>query len=60
MAFRRWRHLLIFVCSLAFLELAGFWINQELTRPRPNGVPIIAGWAGYSAPALPAGSSPTS
>jgi tRNA A-37 threonylcarbamoyl transferase component Bud32 len=55
MAFRRWRHLLIFVCSLAFLELAGFWINRELTRPRPYGVPIIAGWAGYSAPALPAG-----
>ena len=55
MAFRRWRHLLIFVCSLAFLELAGFWINRELARPRPYGVPIIAGWAGYSAPALPAG-----
>jgi tRNA A-37 threonylcarbamoyl transferase component Bud32 len=55
MAFRRWRHLLIFGCSLAFLELAGFWINRELARPRPYGVPIIAGWAGYSAPALPAG-----
>ena len=52
MAFRRWRHLLIFVCSLAFVELAGYWINRELTRPRPYGVPIIAGWAGYSAPAL--------
>jgi len=55
MAFRRWRHLLIFGCSLAFLELAGYWINRELTRPRPYGVPIIAGWAGYSPPALPAG-----
>ena len=55
MVFRRWRHLLIFVCSLAFVELAGYWINRELTRPRPYGVPIIAGWAGYSAPALPAG-----
>ncbi len=55
MAFRRWQHLLIFGCSLAFLELAGYWINRELTRPRPYGVPIIAGWAGYSAPALPAG-----
>jgi tRNA A-37 threonylcarbamoyl transferase component Bud32 len=54
MAFRRWRHLLIFVCSLAFLELAGYWINRELTRPRPYGVPIIASWAGYSAPALSA------
>ena len=55
MVFRRWRHLLVFVCSLAFVELAGYWINRELTRPRPYGVPIIAGWAGYSAPALPAG-----
>ena len=55
MAFRRWRHLLVFLCSLAFVELAGYWINRELTRPRPYGVPIIAGWEGYSAPALPAG-----
>src|SRR5579872_577007 len=53
--FRRWRHLLVFLCSLFLLELAGFWINRELTRPRPYGVPIIAGWAGYSAPALQAG-----
>ena len=55
MVFRRWRHLLVFLCSLAFVELAGYWINRELMRPRPYGVPIIAGWAGYSAPALPAG-----
>ena len=55
MAFRRWRHLLIFGYSLAFVELAGYWINRELTRPRPYGVPIIGGWAGYSAPALPVG-----
>ena len=55
MVFRRWRHLLVFLCSLAFVELAGYWINRELARPRPYGVPIIAGWAGYSAPALPAG-----
>ena len=49
MAFRRWRHLLIFGCSLAFLELAGYWINRELTRPRPYDVPIIAGWAKLNA-----------
>jgi tRNA A-37 threonylcarbamoyl transferase component Bud32 len=55
MAFRRWRHLLVFLCSLFFLELAMELINNGLTRPRPYGVPIIAGWAGYSAPALPAG-----
>jgi hypothetical protein len=55
MAFRRWRHLLVFLCSLFFFELAMELINNGLTRPRPYGVPIIAGWAGYSAPALSAG-----
>ena len=52
MAFRRWRHLLVFLCSLFLLELAIQLIDSGLTRPRPYGVPIIAGWAGYSAPAL--------
>jgi hypothetical protein len=55
MAFRRWRHLLVFVCSLFFLELAMQLVNDGLKRPRPYGVPIIAGWAGYSAPALSVG-----
>ena len=53
--FRRWRHLLVFVCSLFFLELAMQVINDGLKRPRPYGVPIIAGWGGYSAPALSVG-----
>ncbi len=51
-AFRRWRHLLVFLCSLFLLELATEFITEGMTRPRPYGVPIIAGWAGYSAPAL--------
>jgi tRNA A-37 threonylcarbamoyl transferase component Bud32 len=51
-AFRRWRHLLVFVCSLFFLELAMQLITEGVQRPRPYGVPIIAGWAGYSDPAL--------
>jgi len=55
MVFRRWRHLLVFVCSLFFLELAMQLITDGLQRPRPYGVPIIAGWAGYSAPALAVG-----
>ena len=50
--FRRWRHLLVFLCSLFLLELAIQFIVEGMTRPRPYGVPIIAGWAGYSAPAL--------
>jgi hypothetical protein len=53
MVFRRWRHLLVFLCSLFFLEIVGQWIYEALSRPRPFGVPIIAGWGGYSAPSPP-------
>ena len=51
--FRRWRHLLVFLCSLFALTLAMDVITEGMTRPRPYGVQIIAGWTGYSAPALP-------
>jgi tRNA A-37 threonylcarbamoyl transferase component Bud32 len=53
MAFRRWRHLLVFLCSLLFLLTVGDWIYSGLSRPRPYGVPIIASWASYSAPSPP-------
>ena len=53
MVFRRWRHLLVFLCSLFFLEIVGQWIYEALSRPRPFGVPIIASWGGYSAPSPP-------
>ena len=46
--FRRWRHLLVFMGSLLFLEIAGTLIYEGLSRPRPYGVPIISSWAGYS------------
>jgi tRNA A-37 threonylcarbamoyl transferase component Bud32 len=52
MAFRRWRHLLVFLCSLFLLEIAIQVIDSGLTRPRPYGVRAIAGWAGFSAPAI--------
>jgi membrane-associated phospholipid phosphatase len=48
MAFRRWRHLLVFFGSLFFLELVGKSIYFALSRPRPYGVPIIGSWGGYS------------
>jgi len=54
MAFRRWRHLLVFLCSLFFLEIVVQWIYFGLSRPRPYGVQIIASWGGYSAPSAPA------
>jgi hypothetical protein len=48
MAFRRWRHLLVFLGSVLFLEVVGTWIYFGLSRPRPYGVPIIGSWGGYS------------
>ncbi len=51
--FRRWRHLLVFLCSLFFLVIVGQGIYYGLSRPRPYGVPIIASWGGYSAPSPP-------
>ena len=54
MIFRRWRHLLVFLGSLLFLEIvAGQWIYFTLSRPRPYGVLIIGTWGGYSAPSIP-------
>jgi hypothetical protein len=54
MAFRRWRHLLVFLGSLFLLEeVAGNWIYAALSRPRPYGVRIIGTWGGYSAPSIP-------
>ena len=48
MAFRRWRHLLVFLGSVLFLEFGGTMIYFGLSRPRPYGVPIIGSWGGYS------------
>jgi hypothetical protein len=53
MAFRRWRHLLVFLGSLLFLEFFGTMIYFGLSRPRPYGVPIIGSWGGYSGVAPP-------
>jgi membrane-associated phospholipid phosphatase/tRNA A-37 threonylcarbamoyl transferase component Bud32 len=55
MAFRRWRHVLVFMGSLFFLEVVGTWIYRALSRPRPYGVPIIASWGGYSGVSPPVG-----
>jgi tRNA A-37 threonylcarbamoyl transferase component Bud32 len=51
-AFRRWRHLLVFLCSLFLLQLATTLITSGTTRPRPYGVLIIGSWSGYSTQAL--------
>ena len=53
MAFRRWRHLLVFLGSVLFLEFFGKPLYFGLSRPRPYGVPIIGSWGGYSGVAPP-------
>jgi tRNA A-37 threonylcarbamoyl transferase component Bud32/membrane-associated phospholipid phosphatase len=53
MIFRRWRHLLVFMGGLFFLEFTGTWIYFQLSRPRPYGVPIIGSWAGYAGASPP-------
>jgi membrane-associated phospholipid phosphatase len=53
MLFRRGRHLLVFLGGLFFLEIVGRWIYFGLSRPRPYGVNIIAGWGGYSGASPP-------
>jgi tRNA A-37 threonylcarbamoyl transferase component Bud32 len=50
--FRRWRHLLVFLCSLFLLQVAITLITSGTTRPRPYGVLIIGNWAGYSTQAV--------
>jgi membrane-associated phospholipid phosphatase len=51
--FRRWRHLLVLLLGLFFLEIVVTWIYNGLSRPRPYGVSIIGRWDGYSAPSAP-------
>ena len=53
MAFRRWRHLLVFLGSVLFLEFFGKSLYFGLSRPRPYGVPVIGSWGGYSGVAPP-------
>jgi hypothetical protein len=48
--FRRWRHLLLFLISIAALEVISSLLNLLAARPRPFGVTAIDAWEGYSAP----------
>ena len=45
--FRRWRHLFVFLVSMAFLVVLGRELFRSFARPRPYDVEIIDGWAGY-------------
>jgi len=51
--FRRWRHVIICVVSLAAVQVAAGGFYLLASRPRPFGVVPIAGWEGYSSPSMP-------
>src|SRR5439155_9805829 len=52
-AFRRWRHLLVFVGALLVLEVVTLQLSLFLARPRPFGGTILGPWLGFSMPSRP-------
>jgi len=55
-AFRRWRHLLVFVVCIAALEAFTYEAALLFVLPRPGDVTILAGWNGFAQPARPVAS----
>jgi tRNA A-37 threonylcarbamoyl transferase component Bud32 len=53
--FKRWRHLILFLISVALSGLVAEGLLLLASRPRPFDVTIIGTWEGYSAPSLPIG-----
>ena len=53
--FKRWRHLTLFLISVALSGLVAAGLLLLASRPRPFDVTIIGTWEGYSAPSLPMG-----
>jgi membrane-associated phospholipid phosphatase/tRNA A-37 threonylcarbamoyl transferase component Bud32 len=52
-AFRRFRHLMVYLVALALVEVSAQLVTIVITRPRPYGVTALVGWEGYAAPSLP-------
>ena len=52
-AFRRWRHLLVFVAALILLEILAAMSTSAFARPRPFNIRPLTGWVGYSMPSRP-------
>ena len=53
MWFRRWRHVIVTLVSIAAVQLAAGALYLLASRPRPFGVVPIAGWEGFSSPSMP-------
>ena len=51
--FRRWRHLTLFLISVAIVGTLVEGLMLLAARPRPFNVTIIGAWEGFSAPSIP-------
>jgi tRNA A-37 threonylcarbamoyl transferase component Bud32 len=52
-AFRRWRHLVVFLVSVAALQIVFPILYITAARPRPYSVTAIGDWEGFSSPSQP-------
>jgi tRNA A-37 threonylcarbamoyl transferase component Bud32/membrane-associated phospholipid phosphatase len=50
---RRWRHLVVWIGAGLVVDNVTVGIDNLLQRPRPFGVEILGGWAGFAMPSLP-------
>jgi tRNA A-37 threonylcarbamoyl transferase component Bud32/membrane-associated phospholipid phosphatase len=55
LAFRRIRHVLLFIAALAIVAAVSTVISIQITRPRPLGITQIGDWEGYAQPSRPVG-----
>jgi len=52
-AFRRWRHLFVWLGVFVLVVNLGALMANTLRRPRPYEVEVIGDWTGFSMPSLP-------
>jgi tRNA A-37 threonylcarbamoyl transferase component Bud32/membrane-associated phospholipid phosphatase len=52
-AFRHWRHLVVFLGAILAVELFAYELSIVLARSRPFGITTLAPWEGYAMPSRP-------
>ncbi len=50
---KRWRHLGVFVTVVLGAEVVAAGLTWRMARVRPDGIEILADWAGFAFPSLP-------
>ena len=50
---KRWRHLMVFLAVVLVTEPLVTGLANNLARPRPDGIDILASWNGFAQPSVP-------